>query len=155
MLVMETNKWNFAYVLLPAVAGKPTKLVIPHALQMGWTESPPGYFCAATETGQEILQALIDGGTILLPPHVMDQFLTPEVPARRQTSPDSTQRKKWQMFGRLCRQLHYGRGGGPHQDSNPSSMGGPHGPAHYPWPLSCARTIRAPRWQGPNVLSAK
>ena len=66
MLVAENDKWNFAYVL-PAVAGEPTKLVIPHALQMGWTESP-GYFCAATETGRDIMQALIDGGTIL-PPH--------------------------------------------------------------------------------------
>ena len=92
MLVAEPDKWNFAYVL-PEVAGEPTKLVIPHALQMGWTESP-GYFCAATETGRDILQALIDGGTVL-PPHVMDHFMTPEVPARRQTSP-ATQRK-WQM----------------------------------------------------------
>jgi hypothetical protein len=41
MLVMESDKWNFAYVL-PADAGEPTKIVIPHALQMGWTESPKG-----------------------------------------------------------------------------------------------------------------
>ena len=54
MLVAENDKWSFAYVL-PAVAGEPTKLVIPHALQMGWTENP-GYFCAATETGRDILQ---------------------------------------------------------------------------------------------------
>ena len=92
MLVAENDKWNFAYVL-PAVAGEPTKLVIPHALQMGWTESP-GYFCAATETGRDILQALIDGGT-LLPPHAMDTFMTPEAPARRQTSPET--QRKWQM----------------------------------------------------------
>jgi hypothetical protein len=92
MLVAETDKWNFAYVL-PDVAGEPTKIVIPHALQMGWTESP-GYFCAATETGRDILQALIDGGTAL-PPHVMEQFMAPEVPARRQSSPDT--QRKWQM----------------------------------------------------------
>jgi hypothetical protein len=42
MLVAETDKWNFAYVL-PQVDGQPLQLVIPHALQMGWTESP-GYF---------------------------------------------------------------------------------------------------------------
>ena len=92
MLVAEDDKWNFAYVL-PDVPGEPTQLVIPHALQMGWTESP-GYFCAATETGRDILQALIDGGTVL-PPHVMDPFMAPEAPARRQTSPETE--RKWQM----------------------------------------------------------
>ena len=92
MLVAEADKWNFAYVL-PGVAGQPTNLVIPHALQMGWTESP-GYFCAATETGRDILQALIDEGTIL-PPHAMDHFMTPVTPARRQTSPDT--KRLWQM----------------------------------------------------------
>ena len=43
-------QWNFAYVL-PGTAEQPIRLIIPHALQMGWTESP-GYFCAATETGR-------------------------------------------------------------------------------------------------------
>ena len=92
MLVAETDKWNFAYVL-PQVAGQPLQLVIPHALQMGWTESP-GYFCAATETGRDILQALIDAGTVI-PPHVFDHFMTPNTPARRQTSPDAA--RPWQM----------------------------------------------------------
>ena len=92
MLVAESDKWNFAYVL-PGVVGQPTRLVIPHALQMGWTESP-GYFCAATETGRDILQALIDGHTVLHP-HVMDSFMTPSTPARRQTSP--TTERPWQM----------------------------------------------------------
>ncbi|KAI2511562.1 adenylate kinase [Fragilaria crotonensis] len=39
MLVRESDKWNFAYVL-PGAAGDPLRLIIPHALQMGWTESP-------------------------------------------------------------------------------------------------------------------
>ena len=42
MLVRDVDKWNFAYVL-PGDTSQPTRLVIPHALQMGWTESP-GYF---------------------------------------------------------------------------------------------------------------
>ena len=34
----------------------------------------PGYFCAATETGRDIMQAIIDGGTWLLP-HVFDTYM--------------------------------------------------------------------------------
>jgi hypothetical protein len=41
MLVRESDKWNFAYVI-PGAADEPVRLIIPHALQMGWTESP-GY----------------------------------------------------------------------------------------------------------------
>jgi hypothetical protein len=39
MLVNKDNKWHFAYVL-PGAPKDPVQLVIPHALQMGWTESP-------------------------------------------------------------------------------------------------------------------
>jgi hypothetical protein len=91
MLVADDQKWNFAYAL-PGTTG-PAQLVIPHALQMGWTESP-GYFCATTETGRDIMQALIDGGTVC-PPHALDAYMDPSAPARRQTSP-ATERQ-WQM----------------------------------------------------------
>ncbi len=79
--------------MLPGAAGDPLRLIIPHALQMGWTESP-GYFCATTETGRDIMQALIDGGT-WLPPHVFDSYMSPEVVVRRQISPSTD--KPWQM----------------------------------------------------------
>jgi hypothetical protein len=92
MLVRESDKWNFAYVL-PGAAGDPLRLIIPHALQMGWTESP-GYFCATTETGRDIMQALIDGGT-WLPSHVFDSYMSPEVVVRRQSSPSTD--RPWQM----------------------------------------------------------
>ncbi len=92
MLVAEECKWNFAYTL-PGNATEPVRVVIPHALQMGWTESP-GYFCAATETGRDIMQALIDAGTVC-PPHALDAFMTPPTPARRQTTPETE--RKWQM----------------------------------------------------------
>ena len=74
MLVQEADRWHFAYVL-PSDTSQLTRLVIPHALQIGWTESP-GYFCAATETGRDILQALIDAD-VQLPPHQFDSFMTP------------------------------------------------------------------------------
>ena len=91
MLVAEDQQWNFAYTLPGAVG--PPRIVVPHALQMGWTESP-GYFCAATETGRDIMQALIDGG-ILCPPHKLDAFMAPSTLARRQTSPETA--RQWQM----------------------------------------------------------
>ena len=59
MIVHESDKWNFAYVL-PGAAGDPLQRSIPHTLKMGWTESP-GYFCATTETDRNIMQAVIDG----------------------------------------------------------------------------------------------
>ncbi len=49
----EGKEWNFAYNLLQE-EGKPTMLVVPTSLQMGWVESPP-YFCTATETARDII----------------------------------------------------------------------------------------------------
>ena len=72
---------------------KPIRLIIPHALQMGWTECP-GYFCAATETGRDIIQALINGGT-QLPPHTLDPYMKPEGIVRHQSSPATD--RTWQM----------------------------------------------------------
>ena len=81
MIVAEEDAYNFTYVL-PGLPGEPLRLVIPHALQMGWTESP-GYFCAATETGRDIMTELLDDD-IDLPPHPMEHYITPTNPAKRQ-----------------------------------------------------------------------
>lgn len=53
MVVDEDDAWNFAYVLPKLDDNKETQLVIPDALQMGWSESPP-FFCVATETARDI-----------------------------------------------------------------------------------------------------
>ena len=84
MLVAEDDKWNFAYVL-PGASTDPVRLVIPHALQMGWTESP-GYCCATTETGRDVIQSIVVAKDEL-PPHAMESFMTPALPARRQSVP--------------------------------------------------------------------
>ena len=81
MIVNEESKWNFAYVL-PDLPGRPIQLVVPSALQMGWTESP-GYFCAATETARDIVQGLTESA-VKLPPHEFERFMNPERPAKRQ-----------------------------------------------------------------------
>ena len=59
MVVNHNDAWNFCYVF-PSISSEPTtldntQLVVPHALQMGWSESPP-FFCAATETARDIIQ---------------------------------------------------------------------------------------------------
>ncbi len=82
MIVEESSRWNFAYVL-PGPPGAPTQLVIPSALQMGWNESP-AYFCSATETARDVAQAWIDQKTEL-PTHPMEPDTHPATAARRQT----------------------------------------------------------------------
>ncbi len=93
MLVRESDKWNFANVL-PGAAADPLRLIIPHALQMGWTESP-GYFCATTKTGRDIMQALIGGGA-WLPSHVFDSYMSPDAVVHRHSSPMTD--RPWQML---------------------------------------------------------
>ena len=53
MCVSADDAWNFAYVLPKLDENEPTVLVVPDALQMGWSESPP-FFCAATETARDV-----------------------------------------------------------------------------------------------------
>jgi hypothetical protein len=83
MLVAEDQKWNFAYVM-PDPPGHPTRIVVPSALQMGWAESP-AYFCAATETGRDIIQGLVAAETPL-PPHCLEQYMRPAKAAKRSRS---------------------------------------------------------------------
>ena len=60
MCVPEKDETQFCYVL-PHDPSQPrpseTMIVVPVALQMGWTSSPP-FFCAATETGRDIAEEL-------------------------------------------------------------------------------------------------
>jgi hypothetical protein len=54
--------------MLPQAEGKPTKLVVPTSLQMGWVESPP-YFYAATKTSRDMAMDYTKNHKNLLPPH--------------------------------------------------------------------------------------
>jgi hypothetical protein len=84
MIVEESSRWNFAYVL-PVAPDAPTQLVIPSALQIGWNQSP-AYFCSATKTGRDVAQAWIDQKTEL-PTHPMEPADTqPIAVPRQQTS---------------------------------------------------------------------
>jgi hypothetical protein len=90
MIVPEEDCWHFAYVL-PDAPGEPIRLVIPHALQMGWTQSP-AFFSAVTETVRDTVQVLMEDAD-QLPPHTMEEFMIPARPAKRQR----TSNKPWQM----------------------------------------------------------
>ena len=69
------SEWNFAYVL-PQEEGKPIKLVVPSALQMGWKESP-GYFCSASETARDVAEefAGFTGRMHDLPMHKFEKLI--------------------------------------------------------------------------------
>ena len=69
--VSDKEAYNFAYVLpkLPDDTSDDIQIVIPSALQMGWTSSPP-IFCAATETARDIAETLRLAPS--LPPHPLE-----------------------------------------------------------------------------------
>ncbi len=69
----DGEEYNFAYVL-PQPEGSPTVLVIPTSLQMGWIESP-GFFCAASETSQDVVTQYCQAPVGLLPVHKFDHYM--------------------------------------------------------------------------------
>jgi hypothetical protein len=74
MIVRPSQRYNFCYVL-PQPKEEPTRIVIPSALQMGWRESPP-YFCAATETGRDLADWMIES-EFNLPRHPLEKYMMP------------------------------------------------------------------------------
>jgi len=86
LVVRPEDSFNFAYVL-PQKPGEPIRIVVPSALQMGWTQSP-AYFCAATECARDLTQHLVDK-KIDLRYHPIEELMTiPTVPPRaRANSP--------------------------------------------------------------------
>ena len=59
MVRAEVQEWNFVYVL-PNHHRKPTEIVVPSALQMGWVLSPP-FFCAQSETARDVAASYVAG----------------------------------------------------------------------------------------------
>ncbi|CAB9528600.1 hypothetical protein SEMRO_2270_G321400.1 [Seminavis robusta] len=89
MCVPEAQEEQFCYVL-PQVPGDPPeeiRLVVPAALQMGWTSSP-AIFCAATETGPDIAEWLRK--LPRLPPHSLESHMVDPInPDLLSPSPDT------------------------------------------------------------------
>ena len=83
MVVAALDAWNFCYVIPPEDPLTPIddiQLVVPDALQMGWTESPP-YFCASTETARDVIQWLAESPTTL-PQHPLEGHICTNAPTR-------------------------------------------------------------------------
>ncbi len=80
LIVRDADCFNFAYVL-PQREGKPIRIVVPSAVQMGWVESP-SLFCAVTESARDPAQHFIDAA-LPLPPHQVEASMSIEdVPMR-------------------------------------------------------------------------
>ena len=80
MMVSIWDAWNFAYVLPTnekTTTLDETEIIIPHALQMGWSESPP-YFCTATETGWDVIEFYYNNCT-KIPTHPDEAYLTKKI----------------------------------------------------------------------------
>jgi hypothetical protein len=75
VIVKPEHQYNFCYVL-PQASGGPVIIVVPSALQMGWQESP-AYFCAATETGRDVIQWLMEK-EIPMPRHPCKKYMMPD-----------------------------------------------------------------------------
>ena len=76
MIVSEEDSWNFCYILSPPSKSTPIEqieIIVPNSLQMGWCESPP-FFCAATETGRDIISELYKR-LDQIPPHPMENWM--------------------------------------------------------------------------------
>ena len=92
MVVNQKDAWNFCYVL-PSTKNNQqtidnTEIVVPHALQMGWAESPP-FFCAATETARDIIQDLATTSTNLLD-HPLQEYLMPKENLQPESNTNTT-----------------------------------------------------------------
>jgi hypothetical protein len=85
MIVAEEEKWNFCYVL-PSALGSEIRIVVPSALQMGWTESP-GYFAAATETIRDVIAGDLEIQRDFAP-HKDEHFTIPATPPKPSAGPD-------------------------------------------------------------------
>ena len=88
--VNHHDAWNFCYVLPPKNPGTS----IPHALQMGWAESPP-FFCAATETARDIIQQYYTTFTHI-PQHPLESYLYNQQQTAKQ--PPATHATKIEVY---------------------------------------------------------
>jgi hypothetical protein len=74
MVVPDTTDYNFAYVLPQLDPADPIMIVVPSSLQMGWKHSPP-FFCAASETGRDVAQRLVQQPIGTLPTHPLEHLM--------------------------------------------------------------------------------
>ena len=76
MCVPQDDELQFCYVLPSTDPTEDVQLVVPTALQMGWTSSPP-FFSAATETGRDVADYLYQQPS--LPPHPLEDHMVERI----------------------------------------------------------------------------
>jgi hypothetical protein len=79
LVVLPEQKWNFC-CMMPDPPGSRVQIVAPSALQMSWAESPT-CFCAAAETGRDIIDLLLRERIELLE-HPLQKFMAPTEPPK-------------------------------------------------------------------------
>ena len=78
MIVEAGKEQNFVFEMPPHPTRPDRHFVVPSALQMGWTNSPP-YFCTATDICRKLIVRLL-AFTLrsgINTPHPYDKYLTP------------------------------------------------------------------------------
>jgi hypothetical protein len=80
LVIQDADCFNFGYIL-PQPAGEPLRQVIPAAVQMGWVEYL-GFFCAVTESAQDLTQHCVDNDVPLPEDPVEDLMKKTEAPLR-------------------------------------------------------------------------
>ena len=75
LIVEPSQICNFCCVM-PDPPGARVRIVAPSALQMGWAESP-ACFCAATETGWDTTEFLLQEKVELPAQHPLEKFMKP------------------------------------------------------------------------------
>ncbi len=76
LIVWDVDCYNFASVL-PQQEGKPCRIVVPSAVQMGWVESP-ALFCAVTESARDLMAQHFVDAAVPLPPHQVESSMAIE-----------------------------------------------------------------------------
>ena len=99
MVINLRDAWNFAYVI-PSTNRinniDDIELAIPHALQMGWAESPP-YFCSATETDRDVIQTYFTTRRYI-PPHPFEHHLTKHIHQHHKSTTPSTSQTMFEVY---------------------------------------------------------
>lgn len=75
MVVPEEQRWNFCYVL-PDKPGRPVRLVVSSALQMGWSKSPP-FFCSVSEMARDVADDMRQEPEGIHAPHPLKEWMMP------------------------------------------------------------------------------
>ena len=99
MIVNRKDAWNFCYVipsLQKTCTLDETEIVVPHALQMGWSESPP-YFCTATETGRDVIEYYFNN-YYYIPPHNLEHHLIKEIQKQQQHPSPTVPISKFEVY---------------------------------------------------------